>query len=615
MEQKRVQIKSARLLRTSRRRLISLLSVLVIMITAIALMVPAISMTRGELVCDLEEHQHSDACYEQVLACGYDDESAEEAGHEHSDDCYELSLVCEKPEHQHSDACYESEQESGDDEQGADEAGDEGAVEATDKAEAADTADGGAEGESAADEGGAEDADADSGAYDEADADEGAPASDDIAYPAVTLKQAVDLSDGSTLEVVLDADEGVLPEGASMRLASLQKKKAKETIALMKREADDAGIPADESQVLPFDIQLLDAEGSSIEPAGDVRVTVKHPAIAPDSQFTLVRVKYAEDSEHKDKAAVIELTGADPEDSTIEFEAGVFSPRPYGLVYVPAPEDEEATEGEGAEDDSYDGEDAGSEPADDEAENGSSIFIVSGDDEETADTDTDDEEADSESADGETGSSSATLIVSGESDESSDMPARTFKSEVEAADGSSVTVTVSAPEGALPEGTTMRVEPVADDDVLDAAKAEAAASADLPEGSARALAVDITFEDADGNEVEPAKDVHVSMVAKEAVEQAVDDQVAVVHVDADSNAKLVEDAKVAAARGAVSFEVADFSVYALVYTVDFHWEVDGKTYDFSLPGGGFISLTQLVEALVFASLVFDSSLCRVSTLR
>ena len=31
----------------------------------------------------------------------------------------------------------------------------------------------------------------------------------------------------------------------------------------------------------------------------------------------------------------------------------------------------------------------------------------------------------------------------------------------------------------------------------------------------------------------------------------------------------------------ISFEAESFSIYAVVYTVDFHWEVDGKTYDFS----------------------------------
>ena len=34
--------------------------------------------------------------------------------------------------------------------------------------------------------------------------------------------------------------------------------------------------------------------------------------------------------------------------------------------------------------------------------------------------------------------------------------------------------------------------------------------------------------------------------------------------------------------------------------VDFHYEVNGETFDFSLPGGGFISLYDLVEALEIA---------------
>ena len=31
--------------------------------------------------------------------------------------------------------------------------------------------------------------------------------------------------------------------------------------------------------------------------------------------------------------------------------------------------------------------------------------------------------------------------------------------------------------------------------------------------------------------------------------------------------------------------------------VDFHYEVDGKTYDYSMPGGGFAGFTKLAEAL------------------
>ena len=47
----------------------------------------------------------------------------------------------------------------------------------------------------------------------------------------------------------------------------------------------------------------------------------------------------------------------------------------------------------------------------------------------------------------------------------------------------------------------------------------------------------------------------------------------------------------------VEFTAEAFSVYGVVYTVDFHWEADGKTYEFSIPGGGFVSFYNLVEAL------------------
>ena len=47
----------------------------------------------------------------------------------------------------------------------------------------------------------------------------------------------------------------------------------------------------------------------------------------------------------------------------------------------------------------------------------------------------------------------------------------------------------------------------------------------------------------------------------------------------------------------VRFEAESFSIYGVVYTVDFHWEVDGKTYEFSIPGGGFVSLERIAEVL------------------
>ena len=46
-----------------------------------------------------------------------------------------------------------------------------------------------------------------------------------------------------------------------------------------------------------------------------------------------------------------------------------------------------------------------------------------------------------------------------------------------------------------------------------------------------------------------------------------------------------------------SFDTPDFSEFVLSYTVDFEYSVNGKMYQFSLPGGGFVSFTDLVEVL------------------
>ncbi|MBR1683568.1 MAG: choice-of-anchor A family protein, partial [Clostridia bacterium] len=55
----------------------------------------------------------------------------------------------------------------------------------------------------------------------------------------------------------------------------------------------------------------------------------------------------------------------------------------------------------------------------------------------------------------------------------------------------------------------------------------------------------------------------------------------------------------------ISFVAASFSVFAIVYTVDFHYEVNGKTVEFSIPGGGFTTLADVVEMLGIAE--FDEN--------
>ncbi len=65
------------------------------------LMMPGFAATdeseEYELICDIEEHTHTDECY--TLICEDDSED-----HEHTEDCYEL--ICGMEEHQHDDGCY-----------------------------------------------------------------------------------------------------------------------------------------------------------------------------------------------------------------------------------------------------------------------------------------------------------------------------------------------------------------------------------------------------------------------------------------------------------------------------------------------------------------------------
>lgn len=129
------------------RRVVTVLSCIVVFCTTYALILPAITMTQQThvhtpedcyervLICGQEqaepaEHVHTDACYQEqaILICGaaegegahlhtqdcFDEAGNavcgldESAGHEHTDDCYRTGwvLVCELEEHQHSLACY-----------------------------------------------------------------------------------------------------------------------------------------------------------------------------------------------------------------------------------------------------------------------------------------------------------------------------------------------------------------------------------------------------------------------------------------------------------------------------------------------------------------------------
>ena len=97
--------------------------------------------------------------------------------------------------------------------------------------------------------------------------------------------------------------------------------------------------------------------------------------------------------------------------------------------------------------------------------------------------------------------------------------------------GGDLIVKVEAPQGAFPTGAKMRLEWVEDENTLNAI--ENAVEGDVEVKAVKA--VDITFLDADGNEIEPLKPIHVSM-RDALVEQA--ENVEVVHVNDQGEAEV-----------------------------------------------------------------------------
>ena len=207
------------------------------------------------------------------------------------------------------------------------------------------------------------------------------------------------------------------------------------------------------------------------------------------------------------------------------------------------------------------------------------------------------------------------------------LPAQSFQHEfVDDEEQLQLRVSVEAPEGALPEGTTMRAEWV-DTEADENGDVQAAiddAVAKKTEGRIDSVqAVDITFLDADDAEVEPAVPVTVTMTSPQIADAAASSSASplLVHVESEREAvergqelglaevqiegqvvdplseKQLAKRDIEAGKEDLVFDAEKFSVYAVVYTVDFHWEVDGKTFDFGIPGGDFVSIRNLVVAL------------------
>jgi uncharacterized repeat protein (TIGR02543 family) len=144
------------------------------------------------------------------------------------------------------------------------------------------------------------------------------------------------------------------------------------------------------------------------------------------------------------------------------------------------------------------------------------------------------------------------------------MPANAF----EASADNGVKVKASFAEGVFPAGTTMKVTAVADTE----AKNAAVAALPSDEVVVDAQAVDITFYNAEGKEVEPAdsNSVHVELSSAREVNGSSHE---VLHLNDNGKTEKVADATATSA----AFEGTSFSVYAIVGTA-----TATRTYNFYL---------------------------------
>ena len=153
-----------------------------------------------------------------------------------------------------------------------------------------------------------------------------------------------------------------------------------------------------------------------------------------------------------------------------------------------------------------------------------------------------------------------------------------------------VTVTAEFNDGVLPEDVVMKVTAV------DASQYEWLASQVTDTANRELLTYDISFYKGD-ELVEPDGDVKITFKAG-FIQEKTDPQI--VHFEENEwntveKTEVIEETEVK--DGEISVITDSFSVYGIIYTVDFTYEVDGNTYYYSIEGNSSISLKELLRRL------------------
>ena len=551
-------------------RVVSSLCCVIVFVTTYAMVLPAITMEQ-QAQCGIEAHQHYDSCYELQPVCGLE----ESADHAHTDACYEKVLICGKEAHVHSKACYTD---------AGKEMLDEVFTAAQDmeqvSAEEAMGAAGGSSETQTANTPAVASGDAQSAGADSAIS--GAQGTD----PAFSDAQGTDpaFSDVQGTDAAAESTQGA--DGTSGNAQG----------------ASNSGTASPSSEET--------AEGTNSDPAGN-------SAAGDFDEVAPVQPGQA------DSATDINGNTGEYASEDKSGEAGTTDAADTTEISAPA-QDAGAGTGAAAEDTNMtEAQEAAAMSEDMPALIFEDTILI-----QTATATA--KQADAETAtDAQTGAENQTDAQNQAGTEQAGPENQTDAGISPAQDllpaETNVTVHVEAEEGTFPAGTSMVLATV-QEEALDKV---AEAVSNSVEGTSHSFqAVDISFRDASGNEIEPAKPVRVTMTSdaiKTASETPEIAEPVVLHMVDEGAAEKIEQTDLMSASDAanstaadesaafenaetadenlnvspdtVSFDSDQFSTYVIVYTVDFHWEVNGKEFEFSIPGGGYVSFYDLVEGL------------------
>lgn len=166
----------------------------------------------------------------------------------------------------------------------------------------------------------------------------------------------------------------------------------------------------------------------------------------------------------------------------------------------------------------------------------------------------------------------------------------------------------------IPENAKLEADEIKDgkdfDELYDKAESAVkdAAGKDASKKISKIKLYDISIK-ADGKEIEPESTVDVSINYEKGMKLAGKDEkgsISIVHFTEDKNGKLkaelLDDKDYSTeiknnTLKSCEFSAESFSVYAIIYTVDFHYDMNGKSYDYTIEGGSVLLLSDLLSGL------------------